>query len=68
MSIGIGKAYNTADHLIEQFIKAGILQEIKEKRRGQFFLMGQPWIAPNAYYHLLQKVDIILHALSTMIL
>ncbi len=37
LSIGIGKAYNTADHLIEQFIEAGILRETEEKRRGKCY-------------------------------
>lgn len=48
LSSGIGKAYNTADHLIEQFIKAGILQEADKKRRGKCYRF-------DAYLNLLEK-------------
>lgn len=37
LSEGIGKAYNTADHLIQQFMKAGVLREMEKKPRGQCY-------------------------------
>lgn len=48
LSEGIAKAYNTADHLIQQFIKAGVLCEAEEKRRGQCYRF-------EAYLHLLER-------------
>lgn len=48
LSENLGKAYNTADHLIKQFTKAGILQEAEEKRRGKNYCF-------KAYFNLLER-------------
>lgn len=48
LSEEIGKAYNTADHLIQQFIKADILEESEEKHRGRCYRF-------EAYLRLLEK-------------